>query len=242
MKLRDVARALTAQQCMIKSDDGNHTKWMCPCGKHSANIPQHRVVSPGRSPGHDQAAGLPAEGMVAVKSYTAHAQKWDGGWELHIDGVGVTQSRTLRDAERMVRSYISMDTGEARDAFAVEVVPDLGGLETRVRRVRGTTEKAEEAQRNAAAMARTVVRDLKGWGLSGNDIAAVLHVSPQRVSQLAKPERAVTQSANPADSVSRSAKSARTVTRSVIGPTSAKSRRSTTQSAKSARSGRGAKP
>ena len=47
MKLRDVARALTAQQCMIKSDDGNHTKWMCPCGKHSANIPQHRVVSPG---------------------------------------------------------------------------------------------------------------------------------------------------------------------------------------------------
>ena len=174
--------------------------------------------------------------MAAVKTYTAHAQKWDGGWELHIAGVGVTQSRTLRDAEQMVRSYISMDTGEDGEAFAVEITPDLGGLETSVRRVRGTTEKAEEAQRNAAAMARMVVRDLKAWGLSGNDIAVVLKVSPQRVSQLAKPERAVAQSANRAASVTRSAKSARTVTRSVIGATPANSRRSTTQSAKSARS------
>jgi CRP-like cAMP-binding protein len=50
-------------------------------------------------------------------------------------------------------------------------------------------------------MTRTVVRDLKAWGLSGNDIAAVLKVSPQRVSQLAKSERRETRSAKPARSV-----------------------------------------
>jgi hypothetical protein len=47
MKLRDVVRALTTQQCTTRSDDGNHTKWICPCGRHSANIPRHRIVSPG---------------------------------------------------------------------------------------------------------------------------------------------------------------------------------------------------
>jgi hypothetical protein len=24
-----------------------HQKWVCPCGKHSANIPRHRYISPG---------------------------------------------------------------------------------------------------------------------------------------------------------------------------------------------------
>jgi hypothetical protein len=47
MKLRDVVKALTTQECTIRSDDGNHTKWICPCGRHSANIPRHRIVSPG---------------------------------------------------------------------------------------------------------------------------------------------------------------------------------------------------
>jgi predicted XRE-type DNA-binding protein len=158
--------------------------------------------------------------MAAVNTYTAHARKWEGGWELHIDGVGVTQSRTLRDAERMVRSYVCMDTGADRDSFAVEILPDLAGLETRVRQVRATTARAEAAQRKAATMTRAVVRDLKARGLSGNDIAAVLNVSPQRVSQLAKSEQSETRSAKPARSATqaatstRSAKQAATSTRS----------------------------
>lgn len=147
-----------------------------------------------------------------MNTYRVHARKWDGGWELHIDGVGVTQSRTLRDAERMVRSYVSLDTGEDRDSFAVEILPDLAGLETQVRQVRGTTARAEDAQRKAATMARAVVRDLKAWGLSGNDIAAVLKVSPQRVSQLAKSERIETRSAKPT-SATQAAKSTRSARR-----------------------------
>ncbi len=159
-----------------------------------------------------------------MNTYIAHARKWDGGWELHIDGVGVTQSRTLRDAERMVRSYVSMDTGEDRDSFVVEILPDLAGLETQVRQVRETTARAEAAQRKAATMTRTVVRSLKARGLSGNDIAAVLKVSPQRVSQLAKSERSETRSAKPARSSTPAAKSTRNST-----PTS-KSTRSASRS------------
>jgi predicted RNA binding protein YcfA (HicA-like mRNA interferase family) len=47
MKLREVIRALQSHGCYVVTDDGAHTKWSCPCGGHSANIPRHRVVSPG---------------------------------------------------------------------------------------------------------------------------------------------------------------------------------------------------
>ena len=47
MKRRLVEQALKAQGCSIVSDDGDHTKWRCPCGKHSANIARHKETSPG---------------------------------------------------------------------------------------------------------------------------------------------------------------------------------------------------
>lgn len=43
-----------------------------------------------------------------MTTYIVRAQCQDKGWELHIDGVGVTQSHTLAGAERMARSYISI--------------------------------------------------------------------------------------------------------------------------------------
>lgn len=30
-----------------------------------------------------------------MSTYNEHAKRWKHGWELHIDGVGVTQSRNL---------------------------------------------------------------------------------------------------------------------------------------------------
>ena len=47
MRLRDVIRALRRSGCVVKSDAGPHTKWACPGGEHSANIPRHSTVSPG---------------------------------------------------------------------------------------------------------------------------------------------------------------------------------------------------
>lgn len=47
MKRRDVEQRLTANGCTVKSDDGDHTKWVCPDGSHTANIPRHRKISPG---------------------------------------------------------------------------------------------------------------------------------------------------------------------------------------------------
>jgi DNA-directed RNA polymerase specialized sigma24 family protein len=128
---------------------------------------------------------MPAEGVAAVKTYTVQAKRWARGWELHIDGVGVTQSHGLTDAETMARSYIAMETETAPDSFALTIVPQVGGgLDEAATAAREATRRAEDAQREAAAKARKVARGLREYGLTGRDISAVLGVSPQRVSQL----------------------------------------------------------
>ena len=45
----------------------------------------------------------------AAVTYTVTAKRWEHGWELHIHGVGVTQSRTVAGAEDMIRDYLRCD-------------------------------------------------------------------------------------------------------------------------------------
>ncbi len=47
--------------------------------------------------------------MVPAKTYQVTAQRWERGWELHIEGVGATQSRTVEEAEMMVRDYLRLE-------------------------------------------------------------------------------------------------------------------------------------
>jgi hypothetical protein len=126
-----------------------------------------------------------AERMVAV-SYTVTAKRWKGGWELHIDGEGVTQSRTLAVAEQAVRDYIATlhDLDEVTDD--ITIVPELDqATKAKIRKVRERQREVERVQREVAADARRVVRELRSRGLSVTDVAAVLDVSRGRVSQLA---------------------------------------------------------
>ncbi|MEX0835052.1 MAG: hypothetical protein WD010_03105 [Nitriliruptor sp.] len=116
--------------------------------------------------------------------YDVVAKRWEHGWELRIDGVGVTQSRTLARAERTVRDYLETLLGVSTDGATVVVRPDLGALGERVRQVRERTRAAQDAQRRAAVEAREVAQALRDEGLSVTDTAAVLGVSRGRVSQL----------------------------------------------------------
>lgn len=117
--------------------------------------------------------------------YTVHAKRWKRGWELHIDGFGVTQSKNLREAPATVADYIRLDTGTAPDLSEIEIIPEVGGgLEKQARDAREAVARADRAQREAAVQSREAARALRRAGLTGRDIAAVLQVSPQRVSQL----------------------------------------------------------
>lgn len=39
-------------------------------------------------------------------SYTVNAHRWEHGWELHVEDVGVTQCSTLDQADRRVRDFL----------------------------------------------------------------------------------------------------------------------------------------
>ena len=72
--------------------------------------------------------------------------------------------------------------------FEIEVAPALpDGLSSEIDAARALSEEARIVQRHAAASSRQVVRRLRGEGLSVRDIAVVLRISPQRVSQLMQP-------------------------------------------------------
>lgn len=46
-------------------------------------------------------------------TYKVTAKAWEHGWELHIEGIGVTQSEGVEDAEAMVRDYLRLDGHDA---------------------------------------------------------------------------------------------------------------------------------
>ena len=121
-----------------------------------------------------------------MTTYEVRARRWKHGWR-HIAGIGVTQSRSLAEAETMVRDYVETLTGVDASGAQVVVTPEVGdGLDEQARAAREAVADADRATRAAAARSRKVARDLKQAGLSGRDIAAILKVSAQRVSQLLK--------------------------------------------------------
>jgi predicted transposase YdaD len=121
-----------------------------------------------------------------VTTYNVAAKRWKHGWELHIDDVGVTQSRTLAGAEQMVRDYVETLLDVDASGARVVIVPELDGLENRARQLREQGRAAEQARREAAREARELATALRAAGLSISDTATVLGVSRGRVSQLVK--------------------------------------------------------
>jgi DNA-binding CsgD family transcriptional regulator len=124
--------------------------------------------------------------MVAMTdTYTVTAKRWARGWELHVEGVGVTQAPSLSKAEAIAREYIAFALDIDEKALEVDVVPQLDSvLAEQVKTARAQVRDAERRQREAAAKQREVAKQLGQSGLSGREIAAVLGLTPQRVSQL----------------------------------------------------------
>jgi hypothetical protein len=122
--------------------------------------------------------------VAAVTTYKVTAKRWELGWELHIKGLGVTQVTTLASAGRVIRDCIAALTGT--DPAPGEIVVDYQiELDDELAAEIEAAREAERLQREAAARGRAIARQLsRDQHMTGSDVAAVLDVSPQRVSQL----------------------------------------------------------
>lgn len=90
----------------------------------------------------------------------------------------------------MVRDYVALSEDVEPNSFGVLIAVDLEGDLGEAEEIREAIRRAEDAQRDAAARSRQLALRLKASGLTGADIAVILRVSPQRVSQLVSSARA----------------------------------------------------
>lgn len=116
-------------------------------------------------------------------TYRVIARRSPSGWTLHVGDLGTTSTRSLATAEKDARTHILATSG--RDEVIVHVQPKLdlrlGEVVSEAQRL--SAERARvDAQ--ASAKSREAANELRSAGLSNVDIAHVLGVSEQRVSQL----------------------------------------------------------
>lgn len=121
-----------------------------------------------------------------MSTIKARATRSGGWWAVEFDspaGARVTQARRLDQVEEMVRDICDMD---GVDVTSVEVDGILSAddrpLVDDYKRLAADATAAVEA---AAQASRAAVTALREEGLSVRDVASLMGISPQRVSQLA---------------------------------------------------------
>lgn len=115
----------------------------------------------------------------------------DGRWWMitvpQIDQV--TQARRIDEIEEMARSLISISTDSPLDDITVNirniVVPDVGDVAVMAHQIAGLRNEARRLEAESAEATKKFVIQLTRNDVPVRDAAALLHVSPQRISQLA---------------------------------------------------------
>lgn len=121
-----------------------------------------------------------------MSAYSATARREGKYWVVEVDGVGVTQGRNLAEAEAMAADLVVAMRQVPAEEVAVEMQVDLPApLREQIVKTKKTRAELETLQVQVGELGRNVVKELRGAGLTGRDVAAVLGVSEQRVSQLA---------------------------------------------------------
>ncbi|HWF26997.1 MAG TPA: hypothetical protein VG327_01235 [Mycobacterium sp.] len=111
-------------------------------------------------------------------------------WMINVPEIDqLTQARRITEIVPQAESLIAVSTDQPLTDITVRVVsidvPGLGDVAARAASIedaRNTAAHAAEAAQHAAA---EYARALAGAGVPVRDTADLLHVSPQRVSQLA---------------------------------------------------------
>ena len=126
--------------------------------------------------------------MVSEMHVTAIARRSGDWWAVEVPEVdgAFTQAKRLDQVPEMVADAVSLLGDVPADQVNVTVVPDIGDpdLLESAEQAREQVVAAQAAQTAAASASRAVVKRLRGKGLPVRDVAVLLKMSAQRVSQL----------------------------------------------------------
>lgn len=111
-------------------------------------------------------------------------------WMIHVPEIDqVTQARRIDDIVTMAESLIAISTDQQLTDITVHItsidVPGLGDIAGRAASIGAARTAAAHATQAVQHDAAEYARKLVEAGVPVRDTADLLHVSPQRVSQLA---------------------------------------------------------
>lgn len=129
-----------------------------------------------------------------VNEYKIEVTRDGRWWMIHIPDVGgLTQARRLNEVPYMARDYIALVTHTPIEKIAVRAVsvdvPPLGDVITNARRIITRRIEAAKAAAEAQAEAASYAKELVAAKVPVRDVADLLALSFQRVSQLVSPSR-----------------------------------------------------
>jgi DNA-directed RNA polymerase specialized sigma subunit len=131
---------------------------------------------------------LPGKG-----TYTAvYSREPDGAWIVYIRGHRHeihTFARSLRTARENIRDALSLWYDDADSATILDRVELEPALEEELAEAEELARLHSDVSRKLAAKRRRAVRVLQKSGLGTRDIAELLELSQQRVSQIARGTR-----------------------------------------------------
>ncbi len=123
-----------------------------------------------------------------MSEYRGRAWREGEWWVIDVEDIGATQARTLDKVDHMARSLVADLTGTPYESVNVAVAIDLpASIVGQVEALRQKTDQAIALAREAADLQALLVASLAAdEGLTGREIAAILKVTPGRISQIAK--------------------------------------------------------
>ena len=127
--------------------------------------------------------------VVERKTYHVDAYQDDKWWSLQVQELpnAISQVKSLDQADEWIREAINIVSDEPEDSFDVEIIPVVGEeLEAALAEAREFAAEQAQFQQRMVRMSRSVALDLSKLLTKGKDIAAIVKVSPQRVSRLLK--------------------------------------------------------
>lgn len=127
--------------------------------------------------------------MVALMRYMARVERDGRFWLVTVTGPDgfeqVTQARRLTEVEAMARDLVAIMNDVLPDSFGLDVAIILPPeTEALLQEAREAQAQLAELQEHVGRLSRSAAHRLHDEGLSGAEVAKVLDVSPQRVSQL----------------------------------------------------------